>query len=56
LIDREIYNCAVFIDQRGEICGKHHKVRFAEGYHPMWNFNRIGMEIRAFDTPFGRAG
>ena len=50
------YNCAIFIDQRGRICGKHHKVQFAEGYHLSWDFNRIGNRLRAFDTPFGRAG
>ncbi len=55
-IGDEVYNCAVFIDGGGDICGKYHKMQFAEGYHPSWYFNRIGKELRAFDTPFGRAG
>ena len=51
-----VYNSAVFIDATGEICGTYHKTQFAEGTHPSWNFNCIGETIRAFDTPFGRAG
>ncbi|MCZ6679523.1 MAG: carbon-nitrogen hydrolase family protein [Candidatus Poribacteria bacterium] len=51
-----VYNCAVFIDQDGEICGKYHKTQLAEGTHATWNFNRIGKKLRAFDTPIGRAG
>jgi len=56
LIAREVYNCAVFIDENGEICGKYHKVQLAEGSHPSWYFNRVGKTLRAFDTPIGRAG
>ena len=52
----DVYNCGVFIDDNGEICGKYHKTQLAEGAHPSWNFNRIGDTLRAFDTPFGRAG
>ena len=51
-----VYNSAVFIDANGDICGTYHKTQFAEGTHPSWNFNCIGETIRAFDTPFGRAG
>ena len=51
-----VYNSAVFIDTDGNICGTYHKTQFAEGTHPSWNFNCIGETIRAFDTPFGRAG
>ena len=51
-----VYNSAVFLDSNGEICGTYHKTQFAEGTHPSWNFNCIGETIRAFDTPFGRAG
>ena len=51
-----VYNSAVFIDDKGNICGTYHKTQFAEGTHPSWNFNCIGETIRAFDTPFGRAG
>jgi predicted amidohydrolase len=52
----EVYNSAIFIDHEGTIRGDHHKMQFAEGYHESWFFNRLGSQIRAFDTPFGRAG
>jgi predicted amidohydrolase len=55
-VGNEIYNTVVFIDHAGEICGTYQKSQFAEGTHPSWHFNRIGKELRAFDTPFGRAG
>ena len=51
-----VYNSAVFIDTKGDIRGTYHKTQFAEGTHPSWNFNCIGETLRAFDTPFGRAG
>ena len=53
---RSLFNTAVFIDQDGKIRGTHDKVQFAEGCHPSWDFNCIGKKLRAFDTPFGRAG
>ncbi len=55
-IGDEAYNCAIFLDQEGEICGCYHKVQLAEGTHASWSFNRIGKKLRAFDTPIGRAG
>lgn len=55
-IGDEAYNCALFLDQQGEICGRYHKVQLAEGTHPSWYFNRVGTRLRAFDTPLGRAG
>ena len=55
-IGTEVYNTAVFIDDEGEIRGKYHKTQLAEGTHPTWHFNRVGKELRAFDTPFGCAG
>lgn len=55
-IGNEAYNCALFLDQQGEICGKYHKVQLAEGTDQTWNFNRVGSRLRAFDTPIGRAG
>lgn len=55
-VGRQVYNAAIFLDQRGRLCGKSHKTQFAEGTHPSWTFNRIGNRLRAFDTPFGRAG
>ena len=55
-IDKDVYNCAVFIDQTGRIRGTYHKMQLAEGYHPSWWFNRLGKNSRAFQTPYGRAG
>lgn len=52
----EIYNTVIFVDHAGEICGTYQKSQFAEGTHDSWFFNRIGKKLRAFDTPFGRAG
>ena len=50
----DVFNAAVFIDQRGRICGKYHKMQLAEGYHAKWWYNRLGRHSRAFDTPLGR--
>lgn len=55
-IGRNVYNCAVFLDQRGRLCGKCHKMQLAEGSHRTWWWNRLGKNSRAFNTPFGRAG
>ena len=55
-VGRDVYNCAVFLDQRGRLCGKYHKMQLAEGSHRSWWWNRLGRKSRAFDTPFGRAG
>lgn len=55
-IGRDVYNCAVFFDQRGRLCGKYHKMQLAEGSHRSWWWNRLGRNSRAFKTPFGRAG
>lgn len=55
-IQGEVFNCAVFIDEAGNIRGKHHKMQLAEGSHPDWWFNRLGAQSRAFDTPYGRCG
>ncbi|MEM7134005.1 MAG: carbon-nitrogen hydrolase family protein [Chloroflexota bacterium] len=55
-IGDEVYNAAVFLDAEGDICGKYHKVQLAEGTHASWTYNRVGKQIRAFDTPIGRAG
>lgn len=55
-IGEDVFNCAVFIDHTGKICGKQHKMQFAEGYDPDWWFNRLGKQSRAFDTPYGRCG
>ena len=55
-VDGEVYNCAVFLDHRGRLRGKYHKMQLAEGHHRSWWFNRLGKHSRAFDTPFGRAG
>jgi predicted amidohydrolase len=55
-IGRNVYNCAVFIDQEGRLCGKYHKMQLAEGSHPTWWFNRLGKKSRAIKTPYGRCG
>ena len=55
-IGKNVFNCAVFIDNTGKIAGKQHKMQFAEGYHPEWWFNRLAKNNRAFDTPYGRCG
>lgn len=55
-IGKDVFNCAVFIDNTGKIAGKQHKMQFAEGYHPDWWFNRLAKNNRAFDTPYGRCG
>lgn len=55
-VGRDLYNCAVFIDHNGKLCGKYHKMQLAEGYHQSWWFNRLGKNSRAFNTPFGRCG
>jgi len=55
-IGDDVFNSAVFIDNRGSVCGKYHKMQLAEGYDPSWWFNRLGERSRAFDTPYGRCG
>ena len=55
-IGGDVYNCAAFIDHRGRLCGKYHKMQLAEGYRSSWWWNRLGESSRAFDTPFGRCG
>lgn len=55
-IGDDVFNSAVFINDKGTICGKYHKMQLAEGYHESWWFNRLGRHSRAFDTPFGRCG
>ena len=55
-ISEDVFNCAVFIDHDGEVCGRYHKMQLAEGYHASWWYNRLGRRSRAFDTPLGRCG
>ena len=55
-IGSEVFNAAIFIDTHGDILGRYHKTQLAEGADESWNFNRVGSTLRAFDTPFGRAG
>ena len=55
-IGQGVFNCAVFIDWEGHLCGKYHKMQLAEGTHRSWWFNRLGSKSRAFKTPFGRCG
>lgn len=56
LLGKDVYNAAIFIGKDGEILGKYHKTQLAEGTHDSWFFNRLGKNIRAFDTPLGRTG
>ena len=55
-VGQDVFNAAIFIDGDGEVRGKYHKTQLAEGAHESWRFNRTGSSLRAFDTPFGRAG
>lgn len=55
-IGADVFNTAIFIDDRGDIRGRYHKMQFAEGYHADWWWNRLGASSRAFDTPYGRCG
>ena len=55
-VRQEIYNCTIFIDHRGRLRGKYHKMQLAEGHDPDQWYNRMGEHSRAFDTPFGRCG
>ncbi len=50
----EIYNCAVYIDHTGRLCGRYHKMLLAEGHGGRQWYNRVGAKSRAFNTPFGR--
>lgn len=52
----DVFNSALFIDNQGEIRGRYNKMQFHEGYDERWWFNRIGQQVRAFDTPYGRCG
>ena len=55
-IGRGVFNCAVFIDRTGRLCGRYHKMQLAEGSHRSWWYNRLGRRSRAIDTPLGRCG
>jgi len=55
-IGTDVFTTAIFIDSQGDILGRYHKTQLAEGTDASCNFNRVGNKLRAFDTPFGRAG
>jgi predicted amidohydrolase len=55
-LKKEVFNCAVFIDDRGRLRGRYHKMLLAEGHEPGQWYNRVGSRSRAIDTPFGRCG
>ncbi len=55
-IGKEVFNCAVFIDHSGRLCGRYHKMQLAEGAHRSWWYNRLGGRNRAINTPLGRCG
>ena len=50
----EVYNSAVFIDNRGKICGDYHKMIFAEGDDPSRWFNRLGTHSQSLRHAYGR--
>ena len=55
-IGKDVFNCAVFIDGSGRLCGRYHKMQLAEGSHRTWWYNRLGRRSRAINTPLGRCG
>jgi predicted amidohydrolase len=55
-VGKELFNCAIFIDHTGVLCGRYHKMILAEGHEPGQWHNRLGKRSRAFETPFGRCG
>jgi len=55
-IGKDVFNCAVYLDQNGRLCGKYHKMQLAEGSHRSWWYNRLGKKSRAFKTPYDRCG
>ena len=51
--DCKVYNTAIFIDYQGKVCGTYRKMHQQPDVGPLiWH----GEKIRAFNTPYGRAG
>ena len=59
-VGRCVYNSALFIDDRGRICGTYRKheepILIFRGTRPVWPAQPMGRRLRAFDTPLGRCG
>ena len=54
----DVYNTSIFIDHGGRLCGKYQKMD-DHGFGKDLPYDihySAGKQIRAFDTPFGRAG
>jgi predicted amidohydrolase len=51
--DKLNYNCALLINNKGEILVKYHKINLLEVEHP---FYEIGQTLNVVDTPFGKIG
>lgn len=47
------YNCAVFIDKKGEIIHKYHKINLLEVEFP---FYQVGQSLAVIDTEYGKIG
>jgi predicted amidohydrolase len=47
------YNCALLIDDAGEIYGKHRKINLLEVEFP---FYEVGQELKVYDTKWGKIG
>lgn len=54
--DDGVYNAAIIFGPEGEHCGTYYKTQLAEGSCDDWDFNRLGSDLRAIDTPLARVG
>ena len=54
-IGKDVFNCAVFIDGSGRLCGRYHKMQLAEGSHRTWWYNRLGRRSRRSTPLWGAA-
>ena len=55
-LKNKVFNSAVFIGCDGRLCGRYHKMQFAEGWHPSWWYNQLGVRSRSIRTPYGKCG
>ena len=54
--DDGVYNAAIILGPDGEHCGTYYKTQLAEGSCDDWDFNRLGSNLQAIDTPLARVG
>ncbi len=54
--DDGVYNAAAILGPDGEHCGTYYKTQLAEGATDDWDFNRLGPNLHAIDTPLARVG